>query len=375
MKSVASHSRVGAMPGYAVACLAVGVLTALAWPLRGLFLPPNLIMLYLLVVALVARRYQRGPAILASALAVAAFDFFFVHPQLTFAVADVQYVLTFAVMLLVGIVISNLAGQLEAQVLARASTQTEIANEQLRSSLLSSISHDLRTPLASISGAAGTLLTLSPTETPASAPVLLTTIRDESDRLATLVSNILEMTRLEAGPVKLNLEWLPLEEPIGAAISALDPRRADRRVIVELPSDLPMVRADAVLIERIFENLLDNALRYTPPDQPIEVRASCLSDAVVLTVADRGPGLSDVVEADLFVKFGRARRADATSSTASRGTGLGLSICKAIVEAHGGSIRASNRAGGGAEFTFTLPLTEDQPVLPAESREGAEYGR
>ena len=358
--------------GYAVAVLALAALTAAAWPLRHMFLPPNLVMLYLLIVALIARRYQRGPAIMASVLAVAAFDFFFIHPQLTLAVTDVQYLVTFAVMLLVGIFISTLTGQLEAQVAARSASQTQVESERLRSTLLSSISHDLRTPLAGISGAAGTMLTLPEDQLREAAPVLLRTIRDESDRLSLMVSNILEMTRLEAGEVRLKLEWLPLEEPIGAALAALSPRLENHPASVQLPDDLPMVKADAVLIERVFANLLDNALKYSPPGSLVEITAQATANHLTVYVSDRGSGLLTGNPGELFRKFSRANGTEATSSSGSRGSGLGLSICKAIIEAHGGTITGANRAGGGAVFSFSLPITEDQPQPPLEETVGEE---
>jgi two-component system sensor histidine kinase KdpD len=341
--------------------LGTAAVTAVTYPLRDHFHPASVIMLFLLHVALVSRFLQRGSAVLASILSVAAFDFFFIKPHLTFAVEDVQYVVTFAVMLIVGLVISGLTGQLEAQVTARAATQSQIANEQLRNSLLSSISHDLRTPLAGISGAASTLLSLPPAAAAASAPQLLETIRDESDRLALLVTNILEMTRLESGAVQLKREWLPLEEPIGAALNALEPQLAGRRVIVELPRDLPLVWADPVLLERLIANLLDNAIRHTPNGTEVTVSAQALPYVIRVVVADRGPGLGGADQATLFSKF-----AVNSGAATSSGGGLGLSICAAIVAAHGGTIVGRPRPGGGAEFVFELPQLADQPVVIPE---------
>jgi two-component system sensor histidine kinase KdpD len=354
-------------PGYLVAVAAIAGLTTAALPLREHFLPPNLIMVYLLAVSLVARYFHRGPAILASILAVAAFDFFFIKPHLTFAVDDVQYLLTFAIMLLVGIWISGLTGLLEEQTEARVLSQAQVANEQLRNSLLTSISHDLRTPLAGISGAATTLLSLPNAAAAEAGPTLLSTIRDETDRLALLVNNILDMTRLESGAVELRLEWLPLEEPIGAALTALGSRMAGRAVKVNLSPEVPLIKADAVLLERLFANLLDNAAKHSPIEMPIEIAAEWAASAAVVKVMDRGAGLPAADIADLFRKFGRVGPMDGTSRPASRGSGLGLSICMAIVGAHGGTITAGNRTGGGAVFEFTLPQTEQPPHVPAEA--------
>ncbi|MDE2490338.1 MAG: sensor histidine kinase KdpD [Elusimicrobia bacterium] len=216
--------------------------------------------------------------------------------------------------------------------------------ERLRSSLLSSVSHDLRTPLAAILGSATSLLR------GAAAPEReqLENIRDEAERLSRLVHNLLETTRLESGAVSLRKEPVPVEEPLGAALERLDKALAGRTVSTRLPEDLPLVPLDAVLVEQVFVNLLDNAARHTPPGSPIDVSARADGGAVVLEVADRGPGLPPEDLVRVFDKFYRGRP--------GAGAGLGLAICKAVVEAHGGAIVAENREGGGAVFRFSLPL-------------------
>ncbi len=480
---------------YGVAAAVVAASTGVCFAMVPFFAPTNLVMVYLLGVAVVAARGHRGPAVLASVASVLAFDFCFVSPRGTFAVADTQYAVTFAVMLAVAVLISHLAvrtraqaesarlgemrtaamhalsgrlattrgldailgvsvrllaevfdcdvvallpspaGGLEARAWSGApraldekersvaqwvfdlgqsaglGTQTlpvvealyapllggegpvgalrvqprvrerllvpdqmlllesfahQIAlalevdrlqdgarkselraeTERLRSSLLSSVSHDLRTPLAAILGSATSLLQ----DAAAPGRELLENIRDEAERLSRLVHNLIETTRLETGSVNLRKEATSLEEPLGAALERLDKALSGREVSTRLPEDLPLVPLDAVLLEQVFVNLLENAARHTPPGVPIDVSARIADGAAVVEVADRGPGLPPEDLDRVFDKFYRAGPA------AGGGAGLGLAICKAIVEAHGGEIAAENRDGGGALFRFTLPL-------------------
>ena len=227
----------------------------------------------------------------------------------------------------------------------------EIETERLRGSLLSSVSHDLRTPLTSIGGAASSLLEQGDSLAPETRKELLQTIHDEAERLGRQVSNLLEMTKLEAGHLKVAKEPQPLEETLGAALNRLTKLLAGRPVRLNLPPELPMVPIDAVLIEQVFFNLCENAVKYTPKDTPLDISARRASDAIVVEIADRGPGFSEGDEERVFDKFYRG-----ASPRTAPGTGLGLAICKGIVRAHGGKIEAENRDGGGAVFRFTLPL-------------------
>ncbi len=495
---------------YGMALLIVALCTGLAYLLFNDLDLSNLVMLYLLGVTLVAFRYGRGPSVLATILSVAAVDFFFVPPYMTFEVADVQYIITFLVMLVVALLISTLTVQIRTQAdaarererrtaalyaLTRAmasqrgllnlvqvalhhisdvfasktaillpNTQGDLAaqpgstlpavmqegeltaarwvfehkqmaglntdtlagvsatylplvaargvlgvlavqpsdtqhlldpeqmhlletfahqtsvaieraylveeaqaatiqmeTERLRNSLLSSVSHDLRTPLASITGAASILLDPAVQLPPDAQRDLAATIAEESERLNRLLSNLLEMTRLEAGAVQVHKEWQPLEEVIGAALNRLDTRLRSRAVTVQLPADLPLVPLDGVLIEQVLINLLENALKYTPPATPIEISARQEAVHIVVCVADHGPGLTAEAIAHIFEKFYRARPQDATG-----GSGLGLAIARGMIEAHGGQIWAENRSDGtGALFSFTLPLEGEPPMLQA----------
>ncbi|MDD5558425.1 DUF4118 domain-containing protein [Candidatus Methylomirabilis sp.] len=491
---------------YGRATAVVALCTAVAWLMFPYFEASNLIMVYLLGVTGVAARSGPGPSALASVLSVAAFDFFFVPPYLTFVVADAQYLVTFGVMLVVALVISGLTVRIRAQAetarqrerrtaalyalsrelastrgvehvlraatrhiaevfgghiaillpdpsghlslqiglpaqfgmtpselgvaqwvyehgqmagcgtatlpgakalylpliashgtlgvlglqpavphsleapeqlhqletfanqtalalertqLAEAAQEAQIRaeTERLRSSLLSSVSHDLRTPLATITGAASSLLE---SEEKFDAPTqreLLESLSEEADRLNRLVNNLLEMTRLESGTLQVRKEWYPLEEVVGAALGRLAKLLRDRPVTTSLPADLPLVPIDDVLLEQVLINLLDNAVKHTPDGSPLEITAWAHDATVTVEVADRGPGLPSGDEKRVFDKFYRG------SGSTSRGAGLGLAICRGIVEAHGGRIWAENRPEGGVAFCFTIPLTGTPPEL------------
>lgn len=493
---------------YARAAVIVACATALAWLMLPYFDLSNLIMVYLLGVVLVAFRSTPGPSICASILSVAAFDFFFVPPYLTFAVSDTQYVVTFAVMLVVGLVVSGLtvrmrwladaagqrerrtaalyalsrelagtrgvinileastrhiaevfrcrvlvflpdaAGVLQAQAssggyevdsndtgvirwvfdhsqpagqgtgtlpgaralylplaasrgtvgvlgarpheihaletpeqrhqleafasqmamaLERAllaeeahTAQVRMDTEKLRSSLLSSVSHDLRTPLAAITGAASSLLQAEASLDPGTRQELIESVRDEADRLSRLVQNLLDMTRLESGAIVARMEWHALEDALGPALQRLAPALGERHVSTGIPKDLPLVPMDDVLVEQVLINLLDNAAKYTPSGSPIEISASVSNGAVEVAIADQGPGLGREEVDRVFDKFYRGRR------PTGRGAGLGLPICRGFIEAHGGRIWAANRPGGGAVFRFTLPLTGTPPDVGSD---------
>jgi two-component system sensor histidine kinase KdpD len=239
----------------------------------------------------------------------------------------------------------------------------EVEREQLRSSLLSSVSHDLRTPLAVITGSASALVDGAATIDEATRLDLMKTILEESERLNRLIGNLLDMTRLDSGTVKVRKEWSSLEEVVGSALNRLDARLLGRKVQVELPLGLTLVPFDAVLIEQALINLLENAAKYS--QGPIEINAVLRPEEVVVEIADRGPGIPPGEEARVFEKFHRAIGEGGPS-----GVGLGLAICRAIVAAHGGRIWAQNRDGGGASFRFSLPIEGEAPrLLPPEALE------
>jgi two-component system sensor histidine kinase KdpD len=233
--------------------------------------------------------------------------------------------------------------------------------ESLRNTLLSSISHDLRTPLSAITGAATTLLENDAVIDSVGRLDLLQTVREEADHLNRIIKNVLDMTRLESGAITLNKEWQPLEEVVGAVINRLGNRLNDHPLTVKLPGNLPLIPFDSLLMEQVLVNLFDNAIKYTPKGTPLELSASESFYTVTVELADRGPGISSGEEEHIFDKFVRGRGPGG-------GVGLGLAICRTIIEAHGGKIWAENREGGGAAFRFTLS-TAGLPPAPKREEE------
>ena len=512
---MATRLRIGE---YSRALAVVGITTAVALALRPYLQTIDVAMLFLLAVVLVAYLYRRGPAIVASLLSIAAFDFGFVPPYYTFNVHNTAFFLTFAVMLGVALAMSQLTGRIREQareaedreelaaaqyalsrdlagfpgvreqlavarrhlaavtggkavlllvqpgfepadgrwpeleelesvevrvaarwafeqgesagrgtphcaeaealvvplrtsagvcgiavvqpenldqdltpqlrrrieVLAEQASvsieraqlaerhdaaRLEVQAEQLRTALLSSLSHDLRTPLASIEGAASSLLDGSGVLTPDTRRDMAEAILEESRRMTRLIGNLLDMVRVESGSLAVHKEWQPLEEALGVALLRLEERLAGRAVESRLPPSLPLVQVDELLIEQVFINLLENAVRHTPAATPITISAWAEDKAVVVEVADRGGGVPAGEEEAIFEKF---RRSSASgSSEPAGGSGLGLTICRGIVAAHGGRIWLEPNGGHGARFRFSLPLEGSPPQpLPAESTEG-----
>ena len=348
-------------PGYAAALAATAAATAVGWPFyhhwaHGHVSNTNILMLYLLGVLWVATRHSRGAAVLASVLGVAAFDFCFVPPYLRFEFYDRQYLVTFAVMLLTALVIGTLTHRVRTHSEAARQAWERVEAEFLRNTLLSGVSHELRTPLAAITGAVTSIIETGDRLAPGTRAEMLGTIQAEAERMERLITNLLDMTRLESGGLRLKKEWQPLQEVVGSVLHHLDRRLRGRAVKADVPGDLPLVLVDGQAIEQVLTNLIDNAVEYTPADAPIEISARAQGREAIVEVADRGPGLPAGAEKRLFDKFFRA-------SEARRGIGLGLAISRGIVEAHGGAISAHNRDGGGACFRITLPLDATPPVV------------
>jgi two-component system sensor histidine kinase KdpD len=344
-------------PGYAWAAGAT-----LACTLAGYAMSPrldlvNVAMLYLLGVVLVALRFTRGPAAAASVLSVAAFDFFFVPPQGAFSVQDPQYLLTFAMMLVVGLVIAGLSESVRARAKAQADLAIQAETERIRNALLSSISHDLRTPLAVIVGASSSLATGGERLGAAERTSLAKSIFVEAQDMSDLVAKILQMTRLESAGLKLERDWCSLAEIGASAVRRLKERLADHMVMLDVPADLPLARVDGALIEQAFANLLENAARHTPPHTLIRLRAQAHGGELVVSVEDFGPGLPEGEIEHVFEKFHHGERG---------GVGLGLAICRAIVRLHGGRIWAERLPAAGTAFRLALPL-ELPPEMPAEA--------
>ena len=224
---------------------------------------------------------------------------------------------------------------------------------------MSSVSHDLRTPLAAITGAASALLGKDISLSTHGRQELVRTIQEEAERLNQIIKNVLDMTRLEAKAISLKKEWQSIEEIVGVVLNRLSERLKGRQVNVNVPDGLPLVPFDPLLIEQTMMNLLDNAIKYTPEGTPIDLRARMDGDSLLFDIADHGPGIPDGEEEKIFEKFVHG---------AGGGIGLGLAICQAIIGAHGGRIWAENRPGGGAVFRFTLPVGQ-QPPMPEPEQE------
>lgn len=481
------------------------LLTALiATPLIRWLDLANIVMLFLLTVVLVAVRFGRGPAVVSAVISVIAFDFFFVPPRFSFAVSDVQYLITFAVMLTVGLVIGQLTAGLRFQ--ARVSVHREsrsralyefaralsgvlateqifettrshlertfrakvllllpdsegrlqpptgqvpdaldiaiaqwsfdratpagigtdtlpnsdffylpliapmrtrgvlvlqpegrrwilipeqrqqldtfaalaaialervhyievaqnaligIESERLRNSLLAALSHDLRTPLTSLVGLSESLTRAKPPLADAQQSVA-EALHNEALRMSNLVVNLLDMARIQSGEIKLNLQWQFLEEVVGSALRASSAFLARHSIETRVAADLPLIQIDAVLIERVLCNLLENATKYTPTDSQIIIAAEVNGKMLDIAVRDNGPGLPAGKEDSLFEKFTRGEKESTTP-----GVGLGLAICKSIVQAHSGKIRAGKAPEGGAAIIFSIPLGTP-PAMPEE---------
>ncbi|MBB3193327.1 DUF4118 domain-containing protein [Roseateles terrae] len=495
---------------YLKATLACALVAAVCWPLSRLVASDNIVMLFLLGVVAVAMRLGRGPAVLASFLSVAFFDFFFIAPRLSFAVSDVQYLITFGVMLAVGLVTGQLtaglryearvssereararglfeltrelAGALQVEqvvvtaeqqlaqqfggraliyvlddddhlqpspaqsshslaeapdagtarwaldheqpagqgtdtlpgsawfylplrapmrsrgVLAlrtgdggtlmlperRAQLDTagriigqalervhyvevaqqallQIESERLRNSLLSALSHDLRTPLAALQGLAETLSASLAEQAPQDRALeAARAIEQQSLRINAMVHNLLDMARLQSGALKLNRQWQPIDEVVGSSLQLMGSALARHRIVLDVPATLPLVEVDAALLERVLANLLENAAKYTPPGSEVRVVARARQEELWVSVEDNGPGLPPGREEALFEKFTRGH-----NESHLPGVGLGLAISRAIMQAHGGRIWAE-RAGpsGGARFSFAVPLGTP-PAVPS----------
>ncbi len=253
--------------------------------------------------------------------------------------------------------------------LHRETMQIELLQrtDALRSALLSSVSHDLRTPLASIKAAASSLLQEDVQWNEEERRGFASAIERQADRLNRLVSNLLDMSRIEGGAIKPEKEWYPLDDLLHDVLDHMQGVLQEHEIRVDIADNLPPVELDYLQIDQVVTNLLENAARYTPPSSPLEILVQVQEDAVLVSIADRGPGIPPGDLERIFDKFyrvsGTARR-----NSSIMGTGLGLAVCRGLIEAHGGRIWAENRPGGGAVFQFTLPLTA------AEMHESLENG-
>lgn len=255
--------------------------------------------------------------------------------------------------------VNQIALVVERQLLDQAAQQSALLqeSERLHTTLLNSISHELRTPLATITGVTD-ILANPATNTDATArQALLTDVRDAAQRLNHLVENLLDMSRLDAGRLQIKRDWCVVSDVVGVAVQQLQGCLAQRPLTLTIPSDLPLVQMDFMLMEQVLINLLHNVCNYTPAGSPVEITASIADGWLWLTVADRGPGIPPELLERIFDKFYRL------PGTATGGTGLGLSICRGLLHAHGGELSAHNRPDGGALFTIRLPAAATPPPV------------
>lgn len=345
----------------ASASLIVAACTLLNLALVAWLAPTDAAMVYLIGVLITSMYYERAVSIGAALLSFLAFDFFFVPPTLTLKFGTTQYLITAIMMLVVGLVTSVLASRVRREMQSTAQAAISANEERIRSSLLASLSHDLRTPLAVIAGSASSLRENKDRMSKEQQDELLETIYSRSLSMSTEVSDLLEMTRLHSGRVLLDKQWYPLEELIGAALERCRPSLLGREVTVKLPQEVCLVHVDGVLMEKLFVNLIENAAMHTPANTPVAITGYRDRETLMVSVQDRGPGLRPGLEDLVFEKFERG-----APEGASTGSGLGLSICRAIAELHGISIGARNLAAGGAEFTVHFPV-ERAPEGPVRS--------
>ena len=320
--------------------------------------PTNLVMLYLAAVVTAATLLGRGPAILASVLSVLAFDVLFVPPKFSLTVHDTQYLITFAGLLVVGLIISELTHRTREQAIRSSEEAKRIEllseKEKLQTALLNCISHDLRTPLVAITGALSHLVgdkTLL--EDPAYRG-LIETAHEEVGRLNRIVTNWLDMTKIEAGALKISGKSCDLKDVVGVALGNWKSELGNRPIQIGIQDDLPEIAIDFSLMLKILINVLDNAVKYSEVASAIDIEARAMEGRLEIKVLDRGMGIPEEDLERVFDKFYRV-----ATSTKVSGTGLGLPISKGIIEAHRGTISARNRLGGGTIICITLPVVGD----------------
>lgn len=336
------------MTAAAGAAAALGVVAAVEATVGSL---PTAVLLYLVPVILAATRWGRGPAALAALISVVGHDFFFVEPRGLLAVASLDEALGLALLLFTALVTAQLADA--ARRTADAAREVTVArrSDEMKTALLRAVSHDLRTPLAAIKANVSGLRDGAP-YSEADRAELLAAVEEEADRLDHLVANLLDLSRIEAGALRPRRRPEDVAELIGTVARRLKPMLGQRRLVVDVPDDLPPVSCDFRQVDQVLSNLIENAQVHTPGDGPIEVRAQLDGAAVRIDVRDYGPGIPAAERDRLFRPFERGRGAR------RGGSGLGLAIARGLVAAQGGRLWIGDAPDGGARFSFTLPVAE-----------------
>ncbi|HEY5943994.1 MAG TPA: DUF4118 domain-containing protein [Kofleriaceae bacterium] len=338
----------GSLRSYLTSVAAVAIATGVGVAVSPYTSHADQAMVYLLAI-LVAALGGRGSGLTAAFLSAAAFDFFFVEPKHTFQVADRSFLITFGVMLAIGIAIGSLVNRIRLAEAESRERALRARAEELRSTLLSSVSHDLRTPLAVITGMATSLRD----QAADAERDQLDTIVDEAQRLSRILTNLLAITKVESG-AEPRREWVPLDELVGSALSRFEHELAGRPLWLDVSEGLAYV--DPILTEQLLVNLLDNALKHTPAGSALEVVARREHNSALIEIRDQGPGLPTGPANQVFEKFYRGR-------VKASGVGLGLAVCRAIAIAHGGRIEAAPGNEGGAVFRVWFPDHGAPPEL------------
>lgn len=337
--------------------LAISTGVGLAFELVGLS-EINIIVIYIVgVIAIASWTEGKVHSLIYSILAVVAFNFFFVVPRFSF-LFEPNYITTFLVMFLVALLISTITTKLKEETAERRMIEERARHEELRSNLLRSISHDLRTPLTGISGSASLLLDKGDYLTEEKKIALYHSIHDDAEWLNNLVENLLAITRvgdIEGGEINLNLQVELVADIVDEAIRHCDKRLADHKLVIEHEDEFLLAKMDARLVTQVIINLVNNAVKYTEEGSVIRVHTSKRDNEAVLCVSDNGPGIRDADQEKLFERFYVANPGEGDNR---RGLGLGLALCKSVAEAHGGTITVMDNKPRGAAFEVTLPLVE-----------------
>ena len=336
---------------YIIAVSAVAGLTIVCWLLTPLTGYGAISLIFLLGVLLAGMVLSRGPVLLVAALSALSWNFLFIPPLFTLHIAKLEDALTFATYFIIAITVGGLTAQLKAREHLAAQVQLAQESERLRKTLLDCVSHELKTPLAAIGAASQELVRL--TANIADSQVLKELageIRAGSRRLNRVVDNLLDMNRLESGVIRPKREWCDVRELLESAMDIERDSIDDREIRLDVPAKIPLALVDHTLIEQAVAKLLANAGAHTPARLPIEIDAEYANDHLVISVADRGPGIPLEATDRLFEKFYRG------DNRKAGGLGLGLSIARGLIEAHGGKLTVANRDGGGARFTISLPV-------------------
>jgi two-component system sensor histidine kinase KdpD len=294
---------------------------------------------------------NRGPVLLVAALSALSWNFLFIPPLFTLHIAKLEDGLTFATYFIIAITVGSLTAQLKAREHLAAQVQLAQESERLRKTLLDCVSHELKTPLAAIGAASQELSRLaSNIHDPQMLKELASEIRDGSRRLNRVVDNLLDMNRLESGVIRPKREWCDVRELLQSAVDIERESINGREIRLDVPEEIPLALLDHTLIEQAVSKLLANAGSHTPPRLSIEIDAEYENDHLLISVSDRGPGVPIEATERLFEKFYRS------DDRKTGGLGLGLSIARGLIEAHGGTLTAENRDGGGARFSIRLPV-------------------